>query len=58
MPLLGASMHALKGICAAEVVRETLQANYRLIDTARVLRNEDHIGGAIKVTDIHTRPSL
>jgi hypothetical protein len=57
MPLLGASMHNLKGISAAEVVTKTLRAGYKLIDTARVLRNEDHIGDAIKVTDTQTRPS-
>ena len=54
MPLLGASLHNLKGISALEVVSMALLAGCRLIDTARALRNEEHVGAAIEVTDTPT----
>ena len=52
IPLIGLGTYQLKGQVAYKIVLEALRNGYRLIDTAKLYKNETEIGQAIKDSGI------
>jgi 2,5-diketo-D-gluconate reductase A len=52
MPALGFGTYGLTGDVCAESVADAITAGYRLIDTAKVYRNEEAVGAGIKKSGI------
>lgn len=52
MPALGFGTYSLKGDLCTESVADAIAAGYRLIDTAKVYKNEEAVGAGIKKSGI------
>lgn len=52
MPMLGFGTYGLRGELCTESVADAITAGYRLIDTAKVYRNEEAVGAGIKKSGI------
>ncbi|GGA59750.1 2,5-diketo-D-gluconic acid reductase [Edaphobacter acidisoli] len=52
MPVLGFGTYGLTGDVCAESVADAIAAGYRLIDTAKVYKNEEAVGAGIKKSGI------
>ena len=48
MPLVGLGTWALRGRSGQAVIRRALDVGYRHLDTARVYRNEEEVGRAVR----------
>ena len=49
MPMMGLGTYQMKGDVAVDAVIAALECGYRMIDTARVYRNEKDIGRGLKI---------
>ena len=52
IPLVGLGTWALRGRSGQEVIRRALDVGYRHLDTARVYRNEEEVGRAVRDSSI------